>query len=59
MMDQAAAMPSGASLAISALDKSRVLIEAGLSDAADAALLSAERVPRGRLYHELAETGPG
>jgi tetratricopeptide (TPR) repeat protein len=57
MMDQAAAIPSGASLAISALDKSRVLIEAGLSDAADAALLSAEReFRRGRLYHELAET---
>ena len=56
-MDQAAAIRSGASLAISALDKSRGLIEAGLSDAADAALLSAEReFRRGRLYHELAET---
>jgi hypothetical protein len=56
MMDQAAAIPSGASLAISALDKARVLIEAGLSDAADDALLRAEReFRRGRLSQELAE----
>ena len=57
LMDEAAALPTVASLAIAALDKARVLIEAGLSDAADAALLSAEReFRRGRLYQELAET---
>jgi hypothetical protein len=57
IMDQAAAMPVGASLAISALDRARVLIEAGLSDAADRALLGAqEEFRRGRLHQELAET---
>jgi hypothetical protein len=57
IMDQAAAMPVGASLAISALDRASVLIEAGLSDAADRALLGAqEEFRRGRLHQELAET---
>lgn len=51
IMDQAAAMPVGASLAISAMDRARVLIEAGLSDAADRALLGAqEEFRRGRLH---------
>ena len=57
LMDEAAAIPTVASLAIAELDKARVLLEAGLSDAADAALLSAEHeFRRGRLYQELAET---
>jgi hypothetical protein len=57
IMDQAAATPVGASLAISALDRARVLIEAGLSDAADRTLLGAqEEFRRGRLHQELAET---
>ena len=57
LMDEAAAIPTVASLAIAALDKARVLLEAGLSDAADATLLGAEQeFRRGRLYQELAET---
>src|SRR5829696_4299264 len=57
LMDEAAAIPTVASLAIAALDKARVLLEAGLSDAADATLLRAEQeFRRGRLYQELAET---
>lgn len=57
IMDEAANMPVGVSLAISALDRARVLLEAGLSDAADRSLLSAEaEFRRGRLHHELAET---
>ena len=48
LMDEAAAIPTVASLAIAALDKARVLLEAGLSDAADATLLRAEQgVPPG------------
>ena len=57
MMDEAAAMPVDVSHGISALDKARVLIEAGLSDAADQVLRDAEaEFRRGRLHHELAET---
>lgn len=57
LMDEAAAQPADASLAISALDKARVLIEAGLSDAADRALAdAAAQFRRGRLHQELAET---
>ncbi|GAA3606322.1 CHAT domain-containing protein [Microlunatus ginsengisoli] len=57
MMDSAAAMPVAVSHGISALDKARVLIEAGLSDAADQTLRDAEaEFRRGRLHHELAET---
>src|SRR5215203_144542 len=57
LIDEAAAIPTVASLAIAALDKARVLLEAGLSDAADATLLRAEQeFRRGRLYQELAET---
>jgi len=57
MMDAAAAIPAGASLAIAALDKAQVLIEAGLSDAADAVLIDAEQeFRRGGLGLELAET---
>ena len=57
MMDEAAAMPVAVSHAISDLDKARVLIEAGLSDAADQTLQEAEsEFRRGRLHHELAET---
>lgn len=57
LMDEAAAEPVGVSYAIAALDKARVLIEAGLSDAADTVLQrAAQEFRRGRLYHELAET---
>ncbi len=57
LMDRAAAIPTTASLAIAALDKARVLIEAGLSDAANSTLLRAEgEFRRGRLHQELAET---
>ena len=56
-MTETRAMPVGVSLAISALDRARVLIEAGLSDAADRALQGAqEEFRRGRLHQELAET---
>lgn len=57
LMDEAAAMPVGVSLGISALDKARVLLEAGLTDAADQTLVAAEHeFRRGRLHQELAET---
>lgn len=57
LMDEAAARPAEVSLAISALDKARVLIEAGLSDAADRTLAEAEaEFRRGRLHQERAET---
>jgi tetratricopeptide (TPR) repeat protein len=57
IMDEAAVIPAGASLAIASMDKAQVLIEAGLSDAADAALREAEKeFRRGRLGQELAET---
>ncbi|HET9649055.1 MAG TPA: CHAT domain-containing protein, partial [Microlunatus sp.] len=57
MMDEAAAVPVAVSHGIAALDKARVLIEAGLSDAADRTLREAEaEFRRGRLHHELAET---
>lgn len=56
-MDQADAMPVDGSRAIGYLDKARVLIAAGLVDAADGALLHAEQeFRRGRLQQELAET---
>ncbi|GAA1839077.1 CHAT domain-containing protein [Microlunatus capsulatus] len=57
LMDDAAALSAGTSLAISGLDRARVLIEAGLTDAADAVLAQAEQeFRRGRLTHERAET---
>jgi len=57
LMDTAARHAGSTSLAISALDKARVLIEAGLTDAADATLAGAEQeFRRGRLFHELGET---
>ncbi|GAA2098246.1 CHAT domain-containing protein [Microlunatus panaciterrae] len=56
-MDQAAGMPIDGSRGISYLDKARVLIAAGLIDAADRTLLLAEdEFRRGRLHQELAET---
>lgn len=57
LMDRAATRAGSTSLAISALDKARVLIEAGLTDAADETLQGVEQeFRRGRLFHELAET---
>ncbi|SDT23530.1 CHAT domain-containing protein [Friedmanniella luteola] len=57
LMDEAATLSAGTSLAISGLDRARVLIEAGLTDAADAVLARAEQeFRRGRLAHERAET---
>lgn len=57
LMDEAAQTPADVSLGISALDRARVLIEAGLSDAAEEVLVAAEKeFRRGRLQQELAET---
>ncbi len=58
LMDATGALStSGTDLAIAVLDKARVLIEAGLTDAADDELRIAEReFRRGRLVTELAET---
>ena len=56
LMDGAAEIAEGVSLGISALDHARVLIEAGLSDAADDTLARATaEFQRGRLHQELAE----
>ena len=57
LMDEAAPLATGISSATGLLDKARVLVEAGLTDEADRALVAAaEEFRRGRLYYELAET---